>query len=148
MAVNVYNFTTGKQLEKTKKANIRDITKGIGTLVNDISGTTANNEFSAEQAEIQRNYEKDMSNTAYQRATADMQAAGLNPALLYGSGTAATTPAGSTASAVANAGGLQGIASVVSSASQVLNAKTNAYNSKLNAGKLVVSALRALASLG
>ena len=37
-------------------------------------------------------YNTQMSNTAYQRASADMKAAGLNPMMMFGSGSAASTP--------------------------------------------------------
>lgn len=49
-------------------------------------------QFNAEQADIQRGYETQMSNTAYQRASADMKAAGLNPMMMFGSGSSASTP--------------------------------------------------------
>lgn len=51
--------------------------------------------FSADQAEIQRSYQTTMSNSAYQRASADMRAAGLNPMMMFGSGSAASSPSGS-----------------------------------------------------
>jgi len=51
--------------------------------------------FSADQAEIQRAYQTTMSNSAYQRASADMRAAGLNPMMMFGSGSAASSPSGS-----------------------------------------------------
>lgn len=55
-----------------------------------------NNQFNAQQAQLQRDYEERMSSTAYQRAYADMQAAGLNPHLAGGQG-GASTPSGSAA---------------------------------------------------
>lgn len=54
------------------------------------------NQFNAEQAQINRDYETQMSNTAYQRAYADMAAAGLNPHLAGGQG-GASSPAGTAA---------------------------------------------------
>ena len=52
--------------------------------------------FSAEEAQKQRDYEKMMSDTAYQRQMADMKAAGLNPASV-GLTSGASTPSGATA---------------------------------------------------
>lgn len=54
------------------------------------------NAFNAEQAQINRDYQTEMSNTSYQRAVTDMQAAGVNPALSMSNG-GASTPTGSNA---------------------------------------------------
>lgn len=71
----------------------------FGNIFNKVSGqhlTGAEREanaFSAQQAQLARDYETQMSNTAYQRGVVDMQNAGVNPALMYGQGAApASTP--------------------------------------------------------
>ena len=55
-----------------------------------------NSAFNAQQAQANRDFQREMSGTAYQRATADMKEAGLNPMLAYTQG-GASTPSGSTA---------------------------------------------------
>lgn len=55
-------------------------------------------QFNAAEAQKTRDFTESMSNTAYARASADMKNAGLNPAVMFGSGSAASTPSGATAS--------------------------------------------------
>lgn len=54
--------------------------------------------FNAEQAAINRQWQEQMSNTAYTRSRHDLENAGLNPMMMFGSGGPASTPTGSSAS--------------------------------------------------
>lgn len=59
------------------------------------------NQMNMQESQRNRDFQEQMSNTAYQRSSADMQKAGLNPAMMFGSGGPASTPGGSTATAQA-----------------------------------------------
>lgn len=96
------------------------------------------NEFASNEAQKTRDWEQQMSDTSYQRAVADMQAAGLNPALLYGSGAnGAVTPSGPSASSVSPSSGssLSDILQLLSFSKEMKNLDAQTAEHSANAYK-------------
>lgn len=92
--------------------------------------TTAR-EFAAIEAQKSRDFQESMSSTSWQRATADMRAAGINPMAAFMKG-GASTPAGATASAPAATSGAGGGGASAS----VRNALAAGITSALDAKRL------------
>lgn len=59
------------------------------------------NAMNAREAQLNREFQQMMSNTAHQREVADLRAAGMNPILTATGGAGASTPGGSTATMIA-----------------------------------------------
>lgn len=71
--------------------------------------------YNREQAQLNRDFQERMSNTAWQRGVDDMRKAGINPMVAFSSG-GASSPSGATASS----GGLRGVERVPNVASSIL----------------------------
>lgn len=89
-------FAHGWKGAKTAWQSLGDVTTGAHMTNAQLEATNMEQNFAREQME----FEREMSNSAYQRQVADMQAAGVNPALAMHNGSnGASTPSGASASA-------------------------------------------------
>lgn len=71
----------------------KSLAEPLISLGGDLLGAHSSAKKSAKQAQKQMDFQERMSNTSYQRAVNDLQAAGLNPMLAYSQG-GASTPSG------------------------------------------------------
>jgi len=98
------------------------------------------NTYNSDEAQKTRDYQTQMSNTQYQRAVGDMEAAGLNPMLAYSQGGAGTptgaTASGGTPSAAQASGGMASSSAASGQRTQYNDAVASAINSGATAARM------------
>ena len=88
--------------------------------------------FSSAEAEKNRNWQERLANTSYQRAVADMKAAGLNPILAAQNSSGAVTPSGSVGHGSSASGSSASSAGLPTGAKADFGSVFSAYASMLN----------------
>lgn len=106
MANNLYNAYSANNVNQQNKAN-----------------TLQGQSFNSEEAAKNREFQREMSSTAYQRAVGDMTKAGFNPMLAFSQG-GASSPGGSSASSPA----YQGFVNPAASYASVRNVQADTAN--------------------
>lgn len=101
----------------------------LGSIFNSVTGAgltgaqVEQNQFNAEQTQLQRDWEQQVYENKFQWSVNDMQSAGLNPAMMYGGSPSSTAPASSGAASSAPSLMPQ-FASLLTAMAQLKNADT------------------------
>ena len=122
------DLTTGKDSDSYGSTDVSGFDQASWALEQQWKLDEAERAYNSAEAQKQRDWEKEMSDTAIQRAVSDIKAAGLNPWLALNGGSigAASTPSGASASASSGSSKvpenylLKMMASLVSSAAGLL----------------------------
>lgn len=105
-------------------------------------------DFSALEAQKQRDYEERLANTSYQRAVADLRKAGLNPYLAYGQGGAFTPSGASAHSASAVAGGSSNMQAIMSIVGLIAHTATSIATAGMSSStQLALGTQRAMSAM-